>query len=53
VENSALKVVDKQRITDQLTSIWWGLAGREGLRWGAILGVGSGVAYWIYSRQKG
>jgi hypothetical protein len=53
VENSALNVVDKQRITDQLNSNWWGLAGREGLRWGAILGVGSGVAYWIYSRQKG
>jgi hypothetical protein len=53
VENSALNVVDKQRITDQLNSNWWGLAGREGLRWGAILGLGSGVAYWIYSRQKG
>lgn len=52
IAGSTLPPSDKDEIGGALDSAWWGVVGREGLRWGAIAGVAGGVGYWIWQRKQ-
>ena len=52
IEATQLPQSDKDEITGALNENWWGALGRTTIKWGVMLGVGGGFAYWLYRRRS-